>query len=76
MKTDRTAKLRIIQKSYIRLSLVNMAVLMITNVCGFINNIVISRFLGTQELAAVGFFSPVAVLAGLVYVIILGTVVV
>ena len=76
MKTDRTAKLRIIHKSYIRLSLVNMAVLMITNVCGFINNIVISRFLGTQELAAVGFFSPVAVLAGLVYVIILGTAVV
>lgn len=76
MNTDRTAKQRIIKESFIRLSLVNMAVLLITNVCGFINNVVISRYLGTQELSAVGFFSPVSVLTGTGFVIILGTAVV
>ena len=76
METNRSAKQRIIKESFVRLSLVNMAVLMITNICGFINNVVISRFLGTQELAAVGFFSPVSVLTGIGFVIILGTTVV
>lgn len=67
------AKERIIRESYLRVVLVSIIVIGATNLCGFIDNIVISRFLGTESLAAVGFFSPVTFITGLSYVVVLGT---
>ncbi len=73
MKTDRSAKQRILRKSYSRLALVNMVVLVATTVCSFIDNVVISNFIGPKALAAVGYFSPVLSITGLVFVLIVGT---
>ena len=75
MEGSRKAKKKLIVKSYTKLVLMSMLVLGATNFCGFIDNIVISRYLGDDALAAVGYFSPVAALASLAYVIILGTVI-
>lgn len=73
MTESRDSKHKILSESYMRLALVNMFVLMATNICGFIDNIVIGRFLGPAALAAVGFFSPVSVVAGMTFVVITGT---
>ena len=75
MKTDQLSRTKIVREAYIRLVLVSIVSLATTNLCGFIDNIVISRRLGTQALSAVGFFSPVSVLNGLAYVVVLGAVV-
>ncbi len=72
MKTNRTAKHAIIRKTYIRLALVNMVAYLAVNICSFIDNVLISRFLGEHALAAAGFFSPVLALTGLVFVVITG----
>ncbi|SEK78876.1 MULTISPECIES: MATE family efflux transporter [unclassified Butyrivibrio] len=72
MKTNTTTKHAIIWKSYVRLALVNMVAYVVSNICCFIDNIVIGRFLGEHALAAVGLFSPVLVLSGLAFVIIAG----
>lgn len=73
MEKTRTAKRKIIFESYKRLVLLSMVVACAANLCGFIDNIVISRFLGDAALAAVGYFSPVMAVSGLLYVIIVGT---
>ncbi len=73
MEKTRTAKKKIIFESYLRLLLVNMVVVASSNICGFIDNIVISRFLGAGALAAVGYFSPILAVSGLSYVIVIGT---
>lgn len=75
MKTDRISRTKIVREAYFRLVLVSIVSLATTNLCGFIDNIVISRYLGAQALAAVGFFSPISVLNGLAYVVVLGAVV-
>ena len=72
LRKNKTAKHAIIKKTYIRLTLVNMTAYVAMNICSFIDNIMISRFLGGHALAAVGFFSPVLVLTGLAFVIISG----
>jgi len=75
MNSSRKAKKKIIVKSYTKLVLMGMLVLGATNFCGFIDNIVISRSLGDDALAAVGYFSPIMALSTFAYVIILGTVI-
>ncbi|WP_026527674.1 MATE family efflux transporter [Butyrivibrio sp. VCD2006] len=72
METYNTTKHAIIWKSYIRLAMVNMVAFVALNICSFIDNVVISRFLGEHALAAVGLFSPVLVITGLAFVIISG----
>ncbi|WP_408070614.1 MATE family efflux transporter [Butyrivibrio sp. JL13D10] len=72
MKTDRNAKRKILRKSYSRLALVSMVVLVATSVCGFVDNVVISNYIGSKALAAVGYFSPVSPITGLVFVLIIG----
>ena len=72
MTNNRSAKKSIIRESFVRLLLLNIVVLMVNNVSGFVDNIVISRVLGTHALAAVGYFSPLSVVTGLAFVVILG----
>ena len=62
----------LIRSAFIRMMIVNMFVMMASNLCSFIDNIIISRVLGTDALAAVGYFSPVATAVGLYNMIILG----
>ena len=73
MQTDRTAKKRIIRKALVRLALINIVVLAATNVCGIIDNMVITTALDTTALAAVGYFAPMSPVIGLCYVLITGT---
>lgn len=73
MQTDRTAKERIIRKALVRLTLINIVVLAATNVCGIIDNMVITTALDTAALAAVGYFAPMIPVIGLCYVLITGT---
>lgn len=75
MQQDRSSKRKLIRESYIRIVLVTIISLATTNVCGFIDNIMISNSLGTEALAAVGYYAPLSVLSGLASVIILGAVV-
>ncbi len=76
MEKDRTAKRKMIHTAYGRLMLVSMVVLLATNVCGFIDNIVVSRFLNTSALAALSCFSPISAITEMSYVITLGTVII
>lgn len=73
MTNNRSAKKRIIRESFTRLMLLSVFTLMATNICSFIDNIVISRYLDTLALAAVGYYSPLSVVTGIGYVVILGT---
>ena len=72
MENSRKAKKRIIFESYIRLALMGMVVIGATNLCGFIDNIVIGRYLGEEALAAVGYLSPVMAFTSFIYVITFG----
>ena len=70
---ERQSQKRIIRKAFLRLTFMNVLILIANCACGLIDNIFVGRILGKDALAAVGFFSPVTVAAGLSYVIILGT---
>lgn len=67
------SRYKLIRRAYIRLAVTSMCVMLATNICGFVDNIAVSRLLGTRELAAVGLFSPVAMVAGFCYVLIIGS---
>lgn len=62
----------LIRGAFIRMLLVNMFVLMTMNIFGFVDSLVISRRLGPQALAAVGFFSPVATGIGMFNMVVMG----
>ncbi len=72
MENSRKAKKRIIFESYIRLVLLGMVIIGATNLCGFIDNIMIGRYLGDEALASVGYFSPVMAITSFIYVITFG----
>ncbi len=76
MEKNQSAKRQIIQKSFVRLMLVNMVVLIAINICGFVDNIVVGTRLNTNALAAMSCFSPVSAISGLGYIVILGTLIV
>ena len=71
METE--SRYRIIRRAFVRLAVTSMFVVMATNICSFVDNIAVSRMLGTKELAAMGLFSPVAMAAGFSYVLIVGS---
>ena len=73
MEKTRAAKKKIITKSYLRLIPVSMIIVASANICGFIDNIIISRYLGAGALAAVGYFSPMQAIFGLSFVLTFGT---
>lgn len=73
MRNNRSAGKKIIRESFARLLLLNIFVLMAANISCFVDNIVISKYLGTQALAAVGYFSPLSVVTGIAFVVILGS---
>lgn len=64
---------KLIRGEFLKIMLNNMLLMISISVCGLIDNLFIGRMLGKNALAAVGFFSPVAVAVGFSYVIILGT---
>ena len=64
---------RLIRGSFIRMLFVNMFVLMSMSICGFVDSLVISRRLGPDALAAVGFFSPVAMAIGMLNMVVIGS---
>ena len=73
MDNNRTAKRKILLKAYVRIALVNMMVLITTNIIGFIDNAIISKTLGNGALAAIGYFYPISTITGLAFLIIGGT---
>lgn len=64
---------KLIREAFIRVMIINMFVLISTNICAFVDNLVISQMLGEDALAATGFFSPIATGIGLFNMIVLGT---
>ena len=73
-KTD--SKYTLLLRPYIKLMIINIMVLMANLVCGFIDKIVIGRFLGDKALSAVGYFSPIASFSGFSVAIVTGTVII
>ena len=70
---EKESRYRIIRRAFLRLAVTSMFVMLATNICGFVDNIAVSRMLGTQELAAVGLFSPVVMVIGFCFVLIVGS---
>lgn len=64
---------KLIKGAFCRLMINNMLLVVTICACGLIDNLFIGRVLGKDALAAVSFFSPVAVAIGICYVLILGT---
>ncbi len=62
----------LIRSAFVKMMVVNMFVMMASCMCGFIDNLVIGRFLGTEALAAVGFFSPMATAVALYNMFVIG----
>ena len=71
-KNQKTQK-KLIRGAFLRLMINNMIMSVTASICGLIDNLFVGRILGSDALAAVGFFSPVTTAAGLSYVIIFGT---
>ena len=63
---------KLIRSAFVSMMIVNMFVVMAGSICSFMDNIVIGRILGTDALAAAGYFSPVATSIGLYGTIVLG----
>ena len=64
---------RLIRGPFIRMLFVNMFVLMSMSICGFVDSLVISRRLGPDALAAVGFFLPLAMGVGMLNMVVIGS---
>jgi len=64
---------RLIRGPFIRMLFVNMFVLMSMSICGFVDSLVISHRLGPDALAAVGFFSPMAMGIGMLNMVVIGS---
>lgn len=64
---------KLITGSFLRLTGNNIVLAVAISVCGLTDNLFVGQRLGKDALAAVGFFSPVTVVVGFSYVIILGT---
>ena len=63
----------LISGAFVRLMIATVLLTITTCACGLIDNLFIGRFLSSEALAAVGYFSPVTTAVGMAYVIILGT---
>ena len=63
---------KLIQSAFCRMMIVNMFVMMASCLNSFIDNLIVSRLLGTEALAATGYFAPVATAVGFYNMIVLG----
>ena len=64
---------QLIRGSFVRMLFVNMFVMLTMSICGFVDSLVISNRLGTEALAAVGFFSPVSTAVGMFNMVVIGS---
>ena len=69
-------KRALLYRPYIKLMIINVMVLTANLISGFVDNIMISRFLGPEALSAVGYFSPVAAFSGFAVAVVTGTVII
>ncbi len=67
-----SSNIKLIRSAFVKMMIVNMFVMMASCMCSFIDNIVIGRLLGTEALAAVGFFSPLATAVALYNMLVIG----
>lgn len=63
---------KLIQSAFVRMMIVNMFVMMASCLNGFVDNLIVGRLLGTDALAATGYFAPVATAIGFYNMIVLG----
>ena len=63
---------KLIQSAFVRMMIVNMFVMMTSCLNSFIDNLIVGRILGTDALAATGYFAPIATAVGFYNVIVLG----
>lgn len=63
---------RLMRQLYFRLLPVQILTLFINTINVFIDSLVISRYLGTEAMAAIGLFTPVATILGISYVLVRG----
>lgn len=62
----------IVRKAYLKLFPVQILGIVVAAINGFIDSLITSRFLGTDALAAIGFFGPVATIIGITWVLTTG----
>lgn len=70
MENDTTAA--IVSKAYFKLLPVQILGIIVNALNGFIDSFITSRFLGTQALAAIGYFGPVSTIIGITWVVTTG----
>jgi Na+-driven multidrug efflux pump/anti-sigma regulatory factor (Ser/Thr protein kinase) len=66
------SKQKLINNAYKKIFIANVFVLLATNIGMIVDNIVVGRLLGTNGLAAIGFFAPLSTAVGFSYVLISG----
>ena len=62
----------IVRKAYAKLLPVQILGIVVAAINGFIDSLITSRFLGTDALAAIGFFAPVATIIGITWILTTG----
>lgn len=63
----------LVRKAFLRLLPIQIIEIIVFSVNTFVDSLITSRFLGTDSMAAMGFFSPVATIIGITDVVIFGT---
>lgn len=63
---------KLIQSAFVRIMIVNMFVMMASCLNSFVDNLIVSRILGTDALAAMGYFAPVVTAVGFYNMIVIG----
>ncbi len=66
------SKQELIKSAYKKIFIASIFVLLATNIGMIVDNIVVGRLLGTNGLAAIGFFAPISTAVGFSYIIISG----
>ncbi len=66
------SKQELIKSAYKKIFMASIFVLLATNIGMIVDNIVVGRLLGTNGLAAIGFFAPISTAVGFSYIIISG----
>ncbi len=62
----------IVKEAYLKLLPVQILGIVVSAINGFIDSLIVGKFLGTDALAAIGYFGPVTTIIGLSWVIITG----
>ena len=69
---NRKSTAAIVRKAYLKLLPVQILGIVVAAINSFVDSIITGKFLGTESLAAVGFFGPVATVIGISWVITTG----